>query len=183
MNPDVERLRNLAVDWGGHSPEYEEPPPIAGAAANAISLLSKQVLESERRIKAVPRRDRAEAREAILQSTVSGYQLVRFLFGLVDPRPDGDDTPPATQVNMSRIMRRGGGYSDQEMAQAIQVPSVMAHAVDHALVSDEDGVLWTSFGGDARTLRMFGYMTGMRIGLAEQIEFGPFALFGPETIN
>ena len=107
MNPDIDRLMELAVGWGGQALEFEAPPSIGGAAANAASLLAKQILDGERRIKSVPRRDRADARAEVLQATVSGYQVVRFLFRLGDPRLSGGDTPSATQANMSRIMQRG----------------------------------------------------------------------------
>ena len=180
MNPDIDRLMELAAGWDGQAPEFEAPPSIGGAAGNAASLLAKQILDGERRIKSVPRRDRTVARSEILQATVSGYQVVRFLFRLGDPRVDGGGTPSATQANMSRIMQRGQAYPDKEMAQVMLCPRVRAHAIEHAHVADRSGVLWHAFGEDARHLRTFGYMTGMRIGLAEQIEFGPFALFGPE---
>ena len=181
MNPDVDRLRELAVGWDEHAPEFETPPPIDRAAANAVSLLSKQILDGERRIKSVPRRDRAEARNEVLRATVSGYQVVRFLFRLDDPRLSGNDPPAATQANMTRIMNRGQAYVDQEMAEVMRCTRVRAHAIDHAHLSDQSGVLWAAFGDDARPLRTFAYLTGMRIGLAEQIEFGPFAMFGSET--
>jgi hypothetical protein len=183
MNPDVERLMTLATEWDDQAPDFEAPPPIAGAAANAASLLSKQILESERRIKSVPRRERGNARDEILLATVSGYGVVRFLFRIGDPRLTGARTPAATQPNMARIMSKGAGYSDKEMTQVLLVPRVMAHAVDHARISQESGAVWNAFGGDAKSLKMFGYVTGMRIGLAEHIEFGPFAMFGPEPIS
>ena len=102
------------------------------AAANAVSLLSKQILDGERRIKSVPRRDRAEARNEVLRATVSGYQVVRFLFRLDDPRLSGNDPPAATQANMTRIMNRGQAYVDQEMAEVMRCTRVRAHAIDHA---------------------------------------------------
>ena len=54
MNPDVEVLKQLATEWDGQAPAFEEPPAIDGAAANAAEVLAKQILEGDRRIKAVP---------------------------------------------------------------------------------------------------------------------------------
>jgi hypothetical protein len=173
MNPDVDRLRTVAAEWDDRATQFVTPPPIGGAAANAATLLSKQILESERRIKSVPRGERRDARDEILRTTVNGYELVRFLFGLGDPVLTGPNTPAATQSNMQRIMSKGAGYSDKEMTQVLLLPGVMAHAVDHAHISAQSGALWSAFGDDARSLRMFAYVTGMRIGLAEHVEFGP----------
>jgi hypothetical protein len=127
--------------------------------------------------------DRGVARKVILQITVSGYQVVRFLYTLGDPRLSGNDTPAPNQANMSRIMSRGNAYSDEEMAQVLRCPRITAHAVGRARISDLDDVLGKAFGRDAKNLKTFAYVTGMRIGLAEQIEFGPFAMFGPEAMG
>jgi len=181
MNPDVAQLKEFATEWGGHDPEFEANTAIGGAAANATALLAKQVLEADRLIKSIPRKSRREARNEILQATVSGYQLVRFLVRIGDPRLSGYEAPSASQPNMSRIMSKAGAYTDKEMAQVLLCPPVMTHAVDHGHIADQSGALWEAFGGNAKNLRTFGYMTGMRIGLAEQIEFGPFPMFEEET--
>ncbi len=181
MNPDVEALKKLATEWDGQAPAFEEPPTIDGAAANAAEVLSKQILEGDRRIKAVPRSDRADAGKEILDTTVAGYQVVRFLFWLGHPTLDGNRIPKPTQANMSRIMTKGHAYSDGEMAEVVRCRRVAAHAKDHGHLYDQNGPLWSAFGDKARNLRTFAYMTGMRIGLAEEIEFGPFPIFGPDA--
>jgi hypothetical protein len=181
MNPDVEALKQLATEWDGQAPAIEEPPAIDGAAANAAEVLSKQILEGDRRIKAVPRSGRAQARKEILETTVAGYQVVRFLFWTGHPSLDGNRIPQATQTNMSRIMTKGHAYSDEDMAEVLRCRRVAAHAKEHGHLYDQSGPLGSGFGDKAKNLRTFAYMTGMRIGLAEEIEFGPFPIFGPEA--
>ncbi len=181
MNPDVEALKQLATEWDGPTPAFEEPPAIDGAAANAAEVLAKQILEGDRRIKAVQRSERAQAKREILETTVAGYQVVRFLFWTGHPRLDGNPIPKPTQTNMSRIMTKGHAYSDEDLAEVLRCRRVAAHAKEHGHLYDQSGPLWSGFGDKAKNLKTFAYMTGMRIGLAEETEFGPFPIFGSDA--